>query len=118
MVSWYYFCIERYEEFKDDTFDTFIIKRINRDDMLPSMIYLLCDDNGTIMVDYVGRFENLMEHWYEITQKICGTNIELIKTNVSQNRIPWQDCITHQSKKLIYDFYKEDFERWYSDVVT
>lgn len=71
----------------------------------PQSEYLL-DDQRNIMVDFVGKFENLHEDWKKLQKKL------LIKEDLTyhlhrtqENKKSWDK----NAKNKIYNFYEDDF---------
>jgi len=71
------------------------------------------DDNGKLMVDFVGKVENIENDFKTITNMI-GLNINntLPKYNITENKTKYNkdDFLTTANKQKIYELFKKDFE--------
>lgn len=70
---------------------------------------LLMDENDTLMMDYVGRYETLQESFDEICRQIGITPPELSRKNESRHRdyACYYDVTMQQA---VADCYRKDFE--------
>lgn len=68
----------------------------------------LVDEQGKVLVDYVGRFERLELEFKEICSRISITT-ELPKINVS-NELPYQSFYDDESIELVRETFKADIE--------
>lgn len=70
----------------------------------------ICDDNGNILVDFLGRIENLAEDFKIVANKL---NIEgnLSYHNTSKHK-NYRDYYTKDTKKIIEQIFKDDLERF------
>lgn len=62
--------------------------------------------DGELLVDYVGRFENLENDFKEICSRI-GVSVSLPKINVS-NTIPYQNYYTDETRELVREAFEKD----------
>ena len=70
---------------------------------------LLTDDNDTLMMDYVGRYETLQESFDYICRQIGLAPAELSVRNSSRHR--HYKCYYDETLKLsVAEFYRKDFE--------
>lgn len=66
----------------------------------------ICDKEGNVLVDFIGRFENLQNDWEEVCDAIGWANeLPHAKASLRKN-IP----LTQESKKILREFYAKDFE--------
>lgn len=75
--------------------------------------YFLIDEAGNYLVDYIGSFEKLQEHFDIICEKIGIENATLAHLNYSHNRdrsIPYQDYYTPETKKIVEERYSLDIK--------
>jgi len=79
--------------------------------ILKNQIDYLTDVNGQIMVDYIGRFENLAEDFSVVTTKIYGHPISLPRVNVS-NHEPYQTYYTPKTRQLVERAYVRDLKHF------
>jgi chondroitin 4-sulfotransferase 11 len=73
-----------------------------------SLSYFLTDKNNKIMVDFVGRFENLQKDFTVVADRI-GIVGKLPHDNVSEHKY-YRECYNAKTKSIIYKLYKKDFE--------
>ena len=59
-------------------------------------------------VDFVGKYENLLEDWKIISKKINNNN-PLEKINTSKHA-PYKEYYTKKSARIIGEFYSKDIE--------
>lgn len=72
---------------------------------IPQSILLI--NNDKLLVDYVGKLENIEEDWIVI-QQLFGTQKALGKAN--QTRHSSQAVYTPELQQRVYDYYRNDFE--------
>ena len=72
----------------------------------------LTDDDGKIMVDYVGRYETLSENFYEVVGMIGIPLMILPKRNVTKNKVhdSYREYYSPVSRHLVERKYKKDLE--------
>ncbi len=68
----------------------------------------IVDEDGKIMIDFVGRFENLNADFKQICSRI-GISVDLPKINVS-NEMPYQSFYDEESIALVREAFKPDIE--------
>ncbi len=66
-----------------------------------------CDPDGNLLVDFVGRFENLNEDIHKVQQAI-GLSFNVPHLNAS-TRQTYQDCLTASAMQRISELWAEDF---------
>jgi hypothetical protein len=94
------------------TFDEYIEWRIENDfEMQKNFIY---DDNDEILVDFVGRFENLQEDFNEICLRLEIPEVRLPFENRSKHR-HYKEYYNQHTIQLVGDAYKEDIELLHYD---
>lgn len=99
-----------------DDFETFVNKLVPQKTVTPKERYtipqasFICDDNDNILVDFVGRFENLEKDWRKICV-IIGIDNELPHIRTSSEALdPNKNYWTSEAKKKIEEYYKRDFK--------
>ena len=70
----------------------------------------LLNKNGKIDIDYIVKFENLIED-YKVVQEIIGIKQKLPHLNKSERR-PYKYYYSAESKKIIEAYFKDDFEEF------
>ena len=68
----------------------------------------ICSEDGTLLVDFVGRFENIEYDFAEICSRI-GIQTSLPKKNVSNTR-PYQEFYNKKTIELVRRTFKPDIE--------
>lgn len=94
------------------TFIDTIPYRLNEPHFMPANKFLFTS-NGTVLVDFIGKFENMESDLQKINQ-LAGVNVEgnIGKANVSQK----VTSLTENDKKKIHEIYQEDFRAFNYDV--
>ena len=72
----------------------------------------VCDPQGQVMADFVGRFENLREDFATVSRRIGTPELELphrLKSKSRESR-PYTDFYDGQLRDLVHDRYREDIE--------
>ena len=70
----------------------------------------LLNKNGKIDIDYIVRFENLIED-YKMVQDIIGVKEKLPHLNKTERK-PYKKYYSEESKKIIEDYFRDDFEEF------
>lgn len=73
----------------------------------PQYLYVI-NFEGELIVDYIGRFENIDHDFSEIVKKL-GVKAELPHSNKS-DRNSYEKYFDKELQEIAYNFYKEDFE--------
>jgi hypothetical protein len=95
-------------------FETFIKEGIAEGKALeqlhlkPQSVWV-CDDEGNLLVDYIGRFESLQEDLDRISEEIGIPFKPLAHTNGSSHK-HYQDYYTEETKAIVAEAYKKDIE--------
>ena len=100
-------------KFEKKHFDSFlkIIKKFKRRDNLDDKYQynFLSDNKGEIMVDFVGKFENMQNDFNYICDKIGIEHIELPHYNKGKyKKKSYVDYYTEETKNLVAEKYKKD----------
>jgi hypothetical protein len=67
----------------------------------------LCDKTGTLMVDFLGRFENFEEDFKRVRERLGGLGSELKHINASK-RGHYKDYYTDETRAIIAQAYRTD----------
>ncbi len=70
----------------------------------------ITDENGKIIVDFVGKFENIEQDSKIIMHKILGKSISLPSVNVNHPPLDYRTFYTEELKELIAEYFKEDID--------
>lgn len=74
-------------------------------------IHWLLDDNEEILVDFIGKFENLKDDFNIVCDKIGVKSVEIGSHNKSGSiDISLNEIFTDNDIEYLYDFYKRDFQ--------
>ncbi len=74
----------------------------------------LYDKEGNLIVDYIGKFENLQEDFTEICLRLEIEPVILPLTNKS-NHSHYRDYYSEESREKIYIAFKEDIDYFHYD---
>ncbi|MBC8266070.1 MAG: sulfotransferase family 2 domain-containing protein [Flavobacteriales bacterium] len=100
--------LRKYKDFED-----FVLNGLNKKIMFEIMHFIpqtefICDKNGKLLVDFVGRFENL-EKDIEILSGLLQKKIDLPHLNKNKNK-QIQGVYTMKMKEKVKKLYAKDFE--------
>tara|TARA_R110000824_G_scaffold101260_14_gene240608 strand:- start:1597 stop:2367 length:771 start_codon:yes stop_codon:yes gene_type:complete len=73
----------------------------------------VCDHDNNIMLNFMGRFENMNEDWKKVCQKIGLQYRELAKYNSTAGGLSRETCerfYTPDLKEFLFDAYHDEFE--------
>lgn len=85
---------------------------------IPAVRYVT-DDKGSILVDYVGRYETIDDDFAYITKRI-GISVPLAAHNATprsgfagfSDRESYRRYYDEHSARIIADYFAEDIRRW------
>ncbi|WP_082793635.1 sulfotransferase family 2 domain-containing protein [Zhongshania aliphaticivorans] len=69
--------------------------------------YFLCNKNNEIMVDFVGRYENLEADFKYVADRIFGGDLQLSFKNVNASNKT--DGLSEEAEKMVRSIYCNDF---------
>ena len=98
-------------EFKD--FEDFILNGLNKKiiyeitHLIPQYDYI-CDKNGRVLVDFVGRFEDL-DNDIILLSKILKKNIKLSHHNYNK-KLDYKEAYTDKMIDKVHQIYRKDFD--------
>lgn len=111
-VSLYHYMLQIKTHYQHDfiksmeNFDHYIEWRVNDDKHLQKKF--VTDNNGNLIVDFVGKIENL-ETDFNYICKMVGIQSSLPYKNKSRHR-DYRSYYNKRTKQLIYEHFKEDIE--------
>lgn len=71
----------------------------------------ISDPDGNVIVDFVGRFENMENDWSHVAEKIGLPDLKLTHINQSADQGPdLDDFYTDSERRIVQDLYRKDFE--------
>jgi len=82
---------------------------MNEEIMFLPQIEWVSDEEGNIMVDYIGKFENLQQSWDDISERLNRQPSRLPHKKKS-SRGDYQSYYDEESKDIVGDFFKRDIE--------
>lgn len=74
-----------------------------------SMSEFVSDDNGQIIMNYIGRYESLQHDFREICDRIGLSGVELPHLNKSRHR-GYQKYYNGRTKRIVEDWSRKDIE--------
>ena len=92
---------------KMSDFSEFIQMQIPRRDAYQSK--MLCDNDGKLLMDFVGKLENLDNDWRIASERIGIPYQELPRKNVTQHK-RYQDYFTTETTQLVARHWARDIE--------
>lgn len=96
---------------KDPGFDFWVDKGL--EGYLPYLPQydFLSDNEGNILVDYIGRFETIVKDFYSILEIIKVPLMKLPKYNINKNRKKdYRKNYSIKNRKIVEEKYKKDLE--------
>ena len=73
--------------------------------------FFLCDEEGNVGPDFIGKLESVDEHWRYVSNRIFGHVKHLPKMNKSKFSIDFMSHFDDEEvNKIVVDFYNSDFE--------
>ena len=113
LVSEYNFLLERpthgrHKKVKKlSDFKRFIHMQVKRNDAY--QINMLCDRQGKLLMDFVGKLENLEEDWQTVCKKIGIPYQQLQRKNATQHR-HYQDYYDDETRQLVGRHWSREIE--------
>lgn len=122
MLSWYLSDLGKTIS-EDITFEKFLADPTRYVPHLITCSEYILDDDGNILVDFIGKYENLESDWKKILMKIAdgwgdkiGANIEhnefakLPVLNVAAGKKDYHDCYNADMRERVAELCKRDIE--------
>tara|TARA_B100000674_G_scaffold395535_1_gene340008 strand:- start:5155 stop:5826 length:672 start_codon:yes stop_codon:yes gene_type:complete len=94
-------------------FEDFVLNGLNSEIIYEIIHFIpqsefICNNDGKIMVDFIGRFENLYEDLNDLSEKI---NKEIVLEHHNKNnKLDFSKIYTEDMKLKVYNIYKKDVE--------
>jgi Sulfotransferase family len=71
----------------------------------------ICDPRGKVIVDFMGRFENMAQDWAYVAHKIGLPDLKLSHINQTVGEdMRLEDYYTETERQIVQDLYRRDFE--------
>jgi len=112
-VSMYNYMLRKTTHFQHDLiknmsgFEEYIEWRVTQNKFLQKDF--VTDENGDVIVDFIGRFENLESDFKKVCNHI-NINVQLPHLNKSQTERKYTSFYNEKCKNLIYKHFKEDID--------
>lgn len=70
------------------------------------------DENGNIIVDYIGKFETLQEDYNKILENLgmCKNTLPGLNTDPTKAGFYYRNYYNEKTKSIVYERYKDDIE--------
>ena len=79
-------------------------------------VYFVCDPEGHVILDFVGRVEQLDKDWEEVCRRAGQEHTQLPRTNVTRHR-PWGDYYpTLELRRRVLSLYYWDVDVFYPEL--
>lgn len=88
-------------------FEKYIVYQSKRFDA--HQINMLADKNGNLLMDFIGKFENLQDDWNRVTDKLGIENKELTHRKKAGIK-DYNSYYTDESRALVSELWKRDIE--------
>ncbi len=88
-------------------FEKYIVYQSKRFDA--HQINMLADKNGNLLMDFIGKFENLHDDWNRVTDKLGIENKELTHRKKAGIK-DYNSYYTDESRALVSELWKRDIE--------
>ncbi len=75
-----------------------------------TMKEFITDKDGNVIVDYIGKLENINEDMDIICKKIGIEPVEIPCLNTSDSTVSYRDIYTDETKKIVTEWVAEDAE--------
>ncbi len=89
------------------TFNQYIVYQAKRHDA--HQIHMLADKNGKILMDFIGRFENLQEDWNFICDEI-GIENKQLSHRKKAGKVNYSNYYNDENKKLVTKLWEKDID--------
>ena len=80
------------------------------DTSIERQVDYLKDLDGTILVDFIGKYENLQEDYEEVCRRIGIKPPPLPHKRQAKGRTAYSDYYDEETRTLVADFFREDIE--------
>ena len=98
----------RYKDFEDFVLHGLSYNLLDEIIHFTPQTIFICDQKDVILVDFIGRFENLEEDFMKLADKL-SLDIALPHLN-STNKISYRDIYTNEMMIKVKEIYKRDFD--------
>ncbi len=97
----------RFKKVSKMKFEDYIVYQSKRDDA--HMVNMLCDKNGVLQMDFIGKFENLQEDWNYICSKLHIDNNQLTHRKKGE-KIDYSQYFNEKNKELVANLWAKDIK--------
>lgn len=97
-----------------DSFEDFVLNYLTRKQVLDLIHFqpqskFLMDESNNIMVDFIGRYENLEKDFLHITRQL-NTKVGLPHINKTIGNVDYRSVYTDEMKKRVAEVYQDDIK--------
>ena len=98
---------------KHTDFEDFVLNGLTKELMNEIIHFIpqtnfICNDKGLVLVDFIGKFENIKKDIVTLEEKL---NLEIILPHLNSNKKDnYINVYTYKMMKKVKEFYKNDFE--------
>ena len=89
------------------SFEKYIVYQSKRKDA--HQIHMLADINGKVLMDFIGKFENLYEDWNRVTDKL-GIENKQLSHRKKAGITDYDSYYTPETRALVGELWKRDIE--------
>ena len=98
-----------YENFEDFIFHGLNKQIVNEIVHFKLQSEFICNDYGKIIVDFVGKYENIDKDLSKLS-KLINKDIFLPHLNKGKAKQKYEKIYTNEMKDIVYEMYRRDFE--------
>ncbi len=104
---------EKLDQFQD--FGSFVRKWVNRDNVsswrhfVPQHKYV-CSTDGKLLVNFVGRFENLEEDFSYVSRRINAESALRVANRTASRKASYAEYYSDETRRIVADVYREDID--------
>jgi len=99
-----------YKILRNKSFEEYVQWTVQHLEHTNSMQYdFLSDANGQLLVDFIGRFEDLGQD-FEVLKKKLGIDANLPHANSSERNVSYREYYSKASKEIVDEVYAKDIE--------
>ncbi|NIV31384.1 MAG: sulfotransferase family 2 domain-containing protein [Anaerolineae bacterium] len=77
--------------------------------------YFICNKDGSIGVDFVGRFENLQEDWRTVCMQVVGRPVKLPHVRRGTHR-DYREYYDAEARRIVGEAYRKDIDMFGYEV--
>lgn len=112
LVSWYEYHRKKWESNGINSFEDFVLNKgflLHESDPFLGFFHYLCDDTGSIAVDFIGRVENIQQDFNTICNRINVTT-QLEQKNKTKNKKHYSLYYNKETRNFVYEYFAEEID--------